>query len=154
MTSIHTHTKALAKALLPLELPHNAHQWLIDFFETLQGLDDWYDGDDIPQYEKLKVIYNCLVVLSSNPFFLANHTRLHPLINSLILKWAGANAIEEEKDEEELPKAFMWRAGFYDIVLEVVSIAHGFEIATCMSSYVLKMYGESFDSYKKEFTNA
>jgi hypothetical protein len=154
MTSIHTYTKDLDKALLTLELPKDAHKWLIDFFETLQGLDDWYDNDYIPHYEKLKVIHNCLVVLSSNPFFLANHTRLHPLINNLILKWSGANVIEQAMEEEELPKAYMWRAGFYDLVLEVVSIVHGFEIASCMSSQVLKMYGESFDSYKKEFTNA
>jgi hypothetical protein len=154
MNSIHTHTEDLEQQLYSLKLTSDAHQWLVDLFETLQGLDDWYDGDDIPDREKLKVIHNCLVVLSSNPFFLINHSRLHPLINNLILKWCGANDIEEQKDAAQLPKAYMWRAGFYDVVLEVFAIQNGFQAAAMTASRILEMYGESLDSYTKEFTNA
>jgi hypothetical protein len=153
MKSIYSNTQDMLDRLQPLVLPPQAVQWLIDLNQSAQGLDDWYDDDQIPQYEKLKVIHLCLVGLSSNVFFLQHHQRLLPLLNSFVLKWAAANDIEDKKIEEHIPKAYMWRAGFYDIVLEVVSIVHGFDVASNLSSYVLKMYGEPYGEYSKEFLN-
>ena len=153
MKSIYSNTKDMLDSLKPLELPPHALQWLIDLNQAVQGLDDWHDEDPIPQNEKLKVIHLCLVGLSGNPFFLQNYHRLLPLLNSFILKWSAANDIEDNRLKEHLPKAYMWRAGFYDIVLEVVSIVYGFDVASNLSSYVLKMYGETYDEYSKEFLN-
>jgi hypothetical protein len=144
----------MSSCLKSLSLTNEAEVWLLDLWQTIQGLDDWYDNDPILPIEKVTVIHNCLVGLHGNPFFLQNSSRLLPILNNFILKWCGANQIEEEGLNEHLPKAYMWRAGFYDVVLEVVSIVHGFTVAAQSSSYILKLYGESFDSYKKEFDNA
>jgi hypothetical protein len=153
MKSIHSVSPDMESLLEPLMLPEDALTWLMDLHETLQGLDDWYDGDMIPQCEKVNVIHNCLVGLSGNPFFLENAKQLLPHLSNLILKWSGANYVEENRMVEQYPKAYMWRAGFYDIILAVIDITYGFEAALRASPYVLSIYGESLDSYKKEFTN-
>ena len=48
----------------------------------------------------------------------------------------------------------MWRAAYYDLILEVVYLVHGYKDAALASDYVAKMYGETFEDYVKEFKNA
>tara|TARA_R110000796_G_scaffold151125_1_gene267680 strand:- start:292 stop:729 length:438 start_codon:yes stop_codon:yes gene_type:complete len=132
-----------------LALPPEAQDWLLALYDSLQALDDWYDGDFVDQRQKELQIYNILVILPSNPFYQRFVTYLTPLVSNLVLKWVGANALEYNKEEFE--KAFMWRAAFYDVVLEVVRITHGAEKAMLVADYVAKMYGEKYEDYKKEF---
>ena len=73
-------------------------------------------------------------------------------MSNLVLRWIGANKLEENK--EELHKAYMWRAAYYDLILEVVRLVHGFEEAAKVSDYIAKLYGESFEDYVREFQNA
>jgi hypothetical protein len=90
--------------------------------------------------------------MPSNPFFQKYASHLLPIMSSLVLKWIAANKLEDNK--EELNKAYMWRAAYYDLVLEVVRLVHGYKEAAVVSDYVAKMYGESFEDYVKEFINA
>jgi hypothetical protein len=48
----------------------------------------------------------------------------------------------------------MWRAAYYDLILEVVRLVHGFEAAANASDFVARLYGETFEDYVKEFQNA
>jgi hypothetical protein len=70
----------------------------------------------------------------------------------LSLKWIGANKLEDNR--EQLHKAYMWRAAYYDLVLEVVRLIHGFDGAASAAEYVAKLYGETYEDYVKEFENA
>jgi hypothetical protein len=135
-----------------LELPASAQQWLLDFWDVIQGLDDWRDNDTVDPAEKEKVIYQVMVAMPSNPFFQTYSNELLPLMSNLVLKWIAANKLE--KNKEELNKAYMWRASYYDLVLEVVRLVHGYANAAMVSDYIAKMYGESFEDYVKEFQNA
>jgi hypothetical protein len=135
-----------------LNLPLDTQRWLTDFWDVIQGLDDWRDNDAVDPAEKEKVIYQVMVSLPSNPFFQRHAQHLLPIMSNLVLKWIAANRLEDNK--EELNKAYMWRAAYYDLVLEVVSLVHGYENAAMASQYVAKMYGESFEDYVKEFQNA
>ena len=135
-----------------LAIPPEAQDWLLALYDSLQALDDWYDGDFVDQRQKELQIYNILVILPSNPFYQRFVTYLTPLVSNLVLKWVGANALEYNKEEFE--KAFIWRAAFYDVVLEVVRITHGAEKAMLVADYVAKMYGEKYEDYKKEFKDA
>jgi hypothetical protein len=135
-----------------LSLPLSAQQWLLDFWDVLQGLDDWRDNDSVNSNEKEKVIYQVMVAMPSNLFFQQYANHLLPIMSNLVLKWIGANKLEDNK--EELSKAYMWRAAYYDLILEVVYLVHGYKNAALASDYVAKMYGETFEDYVKEFKNA
>jgi len=138
--------------LAPLNLPPAAQKWLIDFFWVIQGLDDWRDDDPVEPKQKEKVIYQVMVELPQNHFFQANSHNLLPLVSVLILKWIGANKLEDNR--EQLHKAYMWRAAYYDLILEVVRLVHGFDGAAGAAEYVAKLYGETYEDYVKEFENA
>lgn len=136
----------------PLNLPVAAQKWLLDFWSVIQGLDDWRDNDPVDPKVKERVIYCVMVDMPQNGFFQAHSNYLLPLVSSCVLRWIGANRLEE--NGEELQKAYMWRAAYYDIVLEVVRLCHGVEAAINAAVYVAKLYGEPFDEYVKEFKNA
>ena len=138
--------------LAPLNLPLTAQRWLIDFFSVIQGLDDWRDNDPVDPKQKEKVIYQVMVELPQNHFFQTNSHNLLPLISILVLKWIGANKLEDNR--EQLHKAYMWRAAYYDLILEVVRLVHGFDEAANAAEYVAKLYGETYEDYVREFNNA
>jgi hypothetical protein len=141
-----------AQLLAPLNLPPAAQRWLLDFFNVIQGLDDWRDNDPVEPRQKEKVIYQVMVELPQNPFFQTHSYNLLPLVSILILKWIGANNLEDNR--EQLHKAYMWRAAYYDLILEVVRLVHGFDDAANAAEYVAKLYGETYEDYVKEFENA
>lgn len=138
--------------LAPLNLPFAAQKWLIDFFSVIQGLDDWRDNDPVEPQQKEKVIYQVMVELPQNHFFQTHSHNLLPLVSILVLKWIGANKLEDNR--EQLHKAYMWRAAYYDLILEVVRLIHGFDAAANAAEYVVKLYGETYEDYVKEFQNA
>ena len=135
-----------------LELPEVASQWLLDVWDVLQGLDDWYDNDEVSHDEKQRVIYKVLVVLPTSQFYQEFQHILAPIMSNLVLKWCASNHMEESGEANEV--SYVWRAAYYDLILTVVTLVHGFEDATKVSSYIAKMYGETYQSYLEEFSNA
>lgn len=135
-----------------LELPEVASQWLLDVWDVLQGLDDWYDNDEVSNQEKQNVIYKVLVLLPASPFYQQFQSSLAPVMSNLVLKWCASNQMEESGEANEV--SYVWRAAYYDLILTVVTLVHGFEDATKVSSYIAKMYGETYQSYLEEFSNA
>lgn len=135
-----------------LELPESASTWLLDVWDALQGLDDWYDNDEVSKQEKQNVIYKVLVLLPASPFYQQFQASLAPVMSNLVLKWCAANEMEETGEANEV--SYVWRAGYYDLILTVTTIVHGFEITSNVASYIAKMYGETFKDYLEEFSNA
>lgn len=138
--------------LAPLNLPEPTMRWLLDFWSVIQGLDDWRDNDEVSPQEKEAVIYKVMFLLPNNPFFQYHSKELLPIVSNLVLRWIGANRLEDNR--EDLHKAYMWRAAYYDLILEVVRLVHGFEAAANASDFVARLYGETFEDYVKEFQNA
>ena len=138
--------------LASLNLPEPTVRWLLDFWSVIQGLDDWRDNDEVSPQEKEAVIYKVMFLLPNNPFFQYHSKELLPIVSNLVLRWIGANRLEDNR--EDLHKAYMWRAAYYDLILEVVRLVHGFEAAANASDFVAKLYGETFEDYVKEFQNA
>ena len=136
----------------PLNLPEATVRWLLDFWDVIQGLDDWRDNQEISAQEKESVIYKVMFLLPNNVFFQYHSKELLPIVSNLVLKWIAANRLEDNR--EHLHKAYMWRAAYYDLILEVVRLVHGYEAAANASDFVAKMYGETFEDYVKEFQNA
>lgn len=131
------------------QLPASAVEWLLMMFQVTQVFDDVADGDEVPREELNKCIWNTLVAMPLNPFFTANSTTLLPVVALSILKWQGSDAVERAGAANEM--SFGWRAAFYDLCMIVVQACHGVKKATELSGDVLKLYGETFNDYQKEF---
>lgn len=132
-----------------LNLPSDASSWLVDIFEITQFLDDVVDGDEIERKDANSAIWKILVSAPTNQFFLNNYVLLTPVVANAIMKWQASDAVERDGFADE--RSYMWRAGFYDVILSVVQICHGATKAIELAPKVMTMYGESYESYKKEF---
>lgn len=135
-----------------LNLSDEASDWLIALWETIQFFDDVADGDKIDRDDLDAVIWNSLIGMPSNGFYQRNAHILIPLMSVAILKWKASDDVERAGDA--CATSFVWRAGYYDIVLAAVQIEHGAQAAMEIGSAVLKMYGESLEDYMKEMDNA
>jgi hypothetical protein len=139
-------------ALAQFNLPGEAVQYLDDFYHVLQAWDDFVDGDDMPRTDKDRAIYVSLVSMPSNPFYIQNCHILLPLISNIVLKWKAADSAEREG--KYLHLAYGWRAGYFELVLQVLQIVHGHEVAMQNAHLVMGLYGEDFETYQKEFAHA
>lgn len=135
-----------------LDLPDEAVDWLIALWEVIQLFDDVADDDPIDRDDLDQVIFNALVGMPANPFFQKNASVLFPLLSIMILKWKASDTVE--RAGEACATSFVWRAGYYDIVLAVVQLVHGTEAAMEIGHAVLKMYGETLEDYMKEMHHA
>ena len=145
-------TEVIQRHLAALELSPEASSWLLMVWDCIQGLDDWVDNDEVHKPTKEAVIYKVLVVLPSHPFFLNYQPHLTPVLSNAVLKWIGANHLEDAGEASE--RSFMWRASYYDLVLEVVRIVHVIDTSLRVAGEVAKMYGETYQDYLKEFKHA
>ena len=124
----------------------------MSLWNAIQVFDDMADGDFPDRENLLATIADTLVNMPANPFFQANAGTLLPLLAVSILKWRAADDAEIGGTPNEM--SYAWRAGFYDVVLAVVQIVHGFEVAKDAAQYVMNLYGENYADYAKEFTHA
>ena len=133
------------------ELPHDAAQFVIMIFHFSQFFDDVADGDEIKREDLDMNIFNCFVGMNSNPFFVTYRMQLLPILDLIIIKWQGSDIAERTGRANE--KSFMWRAGFYDLLMSVVSLCHGYKKANSMAVDVMNFYAETIEEYKEEFNN-
>lgn len=132
-----------------LALPAACVEWLLDLWHATQTLDDFADGDAVPREALDGLIWRVLVGMPANAWFAQHAGQLLPAMALAVLKWQGADRAERSGHADA--RSFVWRAGYYDIVLMCVMLAHGHEAAGKVSHLVMQMYGEPFDSYLNEF---
>lgn len=135
-----------------LALPAEATQFLMDVWSCIQLFDDVADGDTVERADLDKVIWITLVGMHANPFFEAKKAALLPVLSTMILKWQASDKAERAGQADA--KSYVWRAGYYDLILLTVQLCHGVEVATAFSHVVMQMYGETLGEYLKEFGNA
>lgn len=135
-----------------LELPPAAALWLHDVWDAFQLLDDVADKDEIARPTLDIGIYILLVRLPSNLFYLAHATELATMLSSAVLCWKASDDAERAGKADE--RSYMWRAKYYDIMLEVVRICHGPAVALSAAQSILSIYGETYKAYHQEFSNA
>lgn len=130
----------------------DAHNWLMSLWNAVQVFDDMADGDFPDGEDLFACIADTLVNMPANAFFRAHSETLLPLIAVALLKWRAADEVERDKKPTEM--SYAWRAGFYDIVLAVVQLVHGHEVAKNAARHVMALYGETYADYVEEFANA
>ena len=135
-----------------LALPAPAVDWLLMLFEAIQVFDDVADGDPVEREDLNAVIWNTLVGMNQNTFWIANSHSLAPVVATMILKWQASD--QAERAGQANAKSFVWRAGYYDVVLVAVALCHGTQQATEKAQQVMELYGEKFEDYMKEFDHA
>jgi hypothetical protein len=147
------HLESLGKNLTEgLFLPVDAVKWLLDLFHAFQIFDDFADNDVVDRNDLNLLIWNTLVGMQQNPFYMANSYCLSSIVGLNILKWQASDTVERSGNADV--KSYVWRAGYYDIVLAVVQLCHGPVFAAQNAHIVLGLYGETYDDYMKEFKNA
>lgn len=134
------------------ELPRDATTWLLDLWRITQTLDDVADRDEIAPETLQKAIWSIFVTFPANPFFLAHATQLQPALATAVLKWEAANRAERTGTADE--RSYMWRAGYYDIVLLTILLCQGFDSAMAKAPAVMALYGEIYSDYRAEFSHA
>lgn len=135
-----------------LRLPEMATQWLLALWRVTQFFDDVADGEKTTRGEIDTALWGALFAMPSNGFYRENASTLLPLIAVNILKWQASDARERSGQADAV--SFVWRAGFYDIVLAVVALCFPEDEAKKMAPLVASIYGEKYDEYIKEMSNA
>jgi len=135
-----------------LALPAPAIDWLLMLYGAIQVFDDVADGDPVEREDLNATLWNTLVGMNQNTFWIANSHSLAPIVATMILKWQASD--QAERDGKADAKSFVWRAGYYDVVLMTVALCHGIQQATEKAQQVMQLYGETFEDYLKEFDHA
>lgn len=129
----------------------DAVEFCSSLFTIAQGFDDIKDNET----EKVDVyglMWCVLFKFGENPFYLKHKAFLQPLMASMLLQWQSANVIEQTLGD--LHKSYMLRAFFYQICHFCALLLHGSKYAQEQSLNFQMLYGESFENYRKEFTDA
>lgn len=121
----------------------------MDVWRMIQAWDDVADGDEIERDRLGNAIWASLVTMPANPFYIANFQALQAGLALQILKWQAAE--DAERTGQADPRSFIWRAGFYDLVLLVVLLTKGHATAMKDAVKVMHLYGETLPEYLKEF---
>jgi hypothetical protein len=135
-----------------LALPAPATEWLMMLWGAIQVFDDVADGDPVEREDLNAAIWNTLVGMNQNSFWAANSLSLAPVVATMILKWQGSDQAERAGNADA--RSYVWRAGYYDVVMMVVALCHGTKYATENAHLVMALYGETLEDYMKEFGHA
>jgi hypothetical protein len=135
-----------------LALPAPATEWLLMLWGAIQVFDDVADGDPVEREDLNAAIWNTLVGMNQNSFWAANSITLAPVVATMILKWQGSD--QAERTGKADARSYVWRAGYYDVVMMVVALCHGTKYATDNAHLVMALYGETLEDYMKEFSHA
>ena len=73
-----------------LALPAPATDWLMMLYGAIQVFDDVADGDVVKRQDLNATIWNTLVGMSRNIFWLENAQTLTPVVATMILKWQAS----------------------------------------------------------------
>lgn len=135
-----------------LELPQSAIDWLLMLFHSIQVFDDFADGEEVSRSDLDIIIWNSLIGMASNPFYQSHSQTLLPIMANQLLKWQASDCAEREGNYSAM--TYAWRAGYYDVVLSVVNLAHGPNKAKQLAGQVMCLYGEKYQDYLREMQNA
>ncbi len=141
------YTQAILDHVHSLDLPPDAAAFLADAWEVAQALDDAKDGDANAGAER--AAWAAFVSLPANGFYRQHMHALQAALAVAVKKWECANVAEANGKADA--RSYMWRAGFYDLVLTVCLLVHG---AGFDPMRVLGLYGETLAEYLEEFGNA
>lgn len=135
-----------------LGLSGGAIEWLLMLWQAMQMIDDVVDGVAVARDDGIMAGFNMLCAMPGHPFFQRNSSMLLPVMALQYAKWKASD--DSERAGERNAMSFVWRAGYYDVVMLCVQIEHGTSEAMNIGQSVMALYGEMFDDYVKEAVHA
>ena len=146
------HQESLIKHFKTIGLSDLAISWLLIVWDMIQVFDDIADNDEVTRANLDKLIINSFFNYSTHSYFTNNMTMLAPVVLNCVYKWKSSDIAERSATHNEV--SFVWRAGYYDLVLAALSIDKGQEYALENCHFVMAMYGEKYQDYLAEFNHA
>lgn len=128
-----------------LGLPPEAQAWLLDLWNLIQVLDDAADGDKADPMAVKRATWAIFQNMPLNDFFRQYAAVLQPVLVLQLLKWEAANEAEAAGSADA--KSYVWRAGYYDVVLMCCHLCR----ITGAGRACMDMYGETLAEYLEEF---
>ena len=133
-----------------LELPQDATDFVCLIWQMNQRFDDMVDEPEkLTRQDQDALIWDSFVTLPTNPFYLRHLGTLSPVLALVISKWKASDTAEREGRHDA--RSFVWRAGFYDVLLIVYTLVHGPGAAMRDAEVIMGLYGEKLDDYMQEF---
>lgn len=131
----------------------SAVRYCLDLLTVAHAWDDLIDRDRAVE-DVDGVFRRLLVDIPLNPFFQRFQAHLVPLAGSVILQWHAANALEAEPRGADRAKAYMLRAGIYQIFAYVAWLIGGDAWGRQVAPEVWRLYGETPDDFMGESDHA
>lgn len=118
-----------------------------------QATQEWDDLEDEGRCEDHNRLLSWLAFGKEyTPFFARNAHLLRPALLQLYLRWRVANVLERG-DRDDVNKAYMLRAGYYDVLHMIAWICGGDDHAARVGPEIYRSYGETAEGLWKEFND-
>lgn len=115
---------------------------------VIQEWDDLHDEGHTPNHNAL--LSWLAFGKEYTPYFAENARILRPVMLQAYLSWRAANVLERGSPDD-LAKAYMLRASFYQVLHVMAWIAGGDDHAAAVGPDIYRAYGETLADLQKEF---
>ncbi len=144
-----------------MDVTHSLHdamlEWFCDDRDAVAFAEEMFDAaqkwDDVIDDGRIDLVNGLLSHLAFRvnygPFFKRYEYLLRPALLMIYLNWRDANVLEKG-DEADKEKAFMLRAGIYDMFVLMAWIIGGEDHSARVGPEIRRMYGERLADYLKE----
>lgn len=129
----------------------DAIEFNMALYQIVETWDDLIDKDKPALPEAINTaFYAALIRLPRNSFYQRNFALLNPVLESAILDWFTANALEAKRDIESLRASYMLRCGIQAVTVMCARIIGGLAWANSVN-IKLRSSGDSWLEYSTEF---
>ena len=130
-----------------------AEAWILDYFDVAELFDDLIDKDkEITRDRIYQALFECMVDMPNNPFFVEHRAVLIPILHMGINCWMDSNALEKRHALEGLHFSYVMRAAYMAIIQTVVELVQGRDAMRDCSLEIVEFFGtETFAEYRAKF---
>ena len=125
-----------------------------DLLQLAHTWDDLVDGDkEVSGDEANTAFVACMFTIPTSPLWGVD---MQANLLNVYLRWQDANSLESDKasTDDDLAKAWMLRAGLYDLFVLIATKLYGLQWAKEVGPVVRKCYGETLADFIKEIRYA
>lgn len=121
-------------------------------WDAAQKWDDMWDSEKPDRVANDDMLVWMAFSIDYHPFFMQHAAILRPVLLQMWLSWQGANALEATRQtEDDIAKAYMLRAGYYQMLHMMAWLIGGTAHARAMGPHIYRAYGETLADLRAEF---